>query len=134
MESAALRQLRKNVKDIHAERLAKIKEEKEAKREIYGYFLGRMLILENKNLVTFKEASAYWSTYQAKDFEIALSTTTGLIRCYVDKNLRDDLNKSGSSIPSHSSRIQLKSLRALTREISHSSFKYIDEIYRVLYE
>jgi hypothetical protein len=127
MESAALRQLRKNVKTIHAERLAKIKEEKEAKREIYGYFLGRMLILENKNLVTFKESNIYWNTYQTKDFEMALSTTTGLIECFVDKNLKNDLNMS-------SYRINLKSLRALTRKLSHPSFKYIDEIYRILYE
>ena len=127
MENAALRQLRKNVKDIHAERLAKIKEEKEAKREIYGYFLGRMLILENKNLVTFKECSVYWRTYQAEGFEIALSATTGLIRCFVDKNLKNELNMS-------TYRILPRSLRALTREKSHPSFKYIDEIYRILYE
>lgn len=132
MESAALRQLRKNVKDIHAERLAKIKEEKEAKREIYGYFLDRMLILENKNLVTSKEATVYWSTYQAKDFEIALSTTTGLIRCFVDTNLWLELNETGPNLTSHS--INLKSLRSLTRKLSHPSFEYIDEIYRILYE
>lgn len=127
MESAALRQLRKNVKDIHAEKLAKIKEEKDAKREIYRYFMDRMLILENKNLVTFKECSAYWSAYQAKDFEIAISTTTGLIRCFVDKNLKNELNMS-------TYRILPRSLRALAREKSHPSFGYIDEIYRILYE
>lgn len=132
MENATLRQLRKNVKDIHAERLAKIKEEKEAKREIYGYFLDRMLILENKNLVTSKEATVYWSTYQAKDFEIALSTTTGLIRCFVGTNLWLELNETGPNLTSHS--INLKSLRALTRKLSHPSFEYIDEIYRILYE
>ena len=127
MESAALRQLRKNVKDIHAEKLAKAKEEKEAERQIYAYFLGRMPILENKNLVTFKESNIYWNTYQAKDFEIVLSTTTGLIRCYVSNQLKKDLDM-------HSLGITLKSLRTLTRAKSHPLFESIDEIYRILYE